>query len=50
MPKVSSAKTMLQELNPHLTVVTLEQKVTAELLDELLPNTTEIGHTTQIEM
>jgi molybdopterin/thiamine biosynthesis adenylyltransferase len=40
MAKVSSAKTMLQELNPHLTVVTLEQKVTAELLDELLPNTT----------
>jgi molybdopterin/thiamine biosynthesis adenylyltransferase len=37
MPKVSSAKTMLQELNPHLTVVALEQKVTNDLLDELLP-------------
>jgi molybdopterin/thiamine biosynthesis adenylyltransferase len=40
MPKVSSAKTMLQELNPHLTVVALEQKVTSELLDELLPTAT----------
>jgi molybdopterin/thiamine biosynthesis adenylyltransferase len=37
MPKVSSAKTMLQELNPHLTIVALEQKVTNDLLDELLP-------------
>ena len=37
MPKVSSAKTMLQELNPHLTVVALQQKVTSDLLDELLP-------------
>lgn len=40
MPKVSSAKKMLQELNPNLNVLALEQKVTAELLDELLPNTT----------
>jgi molybdopterin/thiamine biosynthesis adenylyltransferase len=40
MAKVSSAKTMLQELNPNLTVVTLEQKVTADLLDQLLPHTT----------
>jgi molybdopterin/thiamine biosynthesis adenylyltransferase len=40
MPKVSSAKNMLQELNPDLTVAALEQKVTAELLDQLLPNTT----------
>jgi molybdopterin/thiamine biosynthesis adenylyltransferase len=40
MPKVSSAKTMLQELNPHLNVVALEQKVTGDLLDELLPTTT----------
>ena len=40
MPKVSSAKNMLQELNPNLNVVALEQKVTTELLDELLPSTT----------
>jgi molybdopterin-synthase adenylyltransferase len=39
-PKVSSAKKMLQELNPDLNVIALEQKVTADLLDELLPNTT----------
>jgi molybdopterin/thiamine biosynthesis adenylyltransferase len=40
MPKVNSAKTMLQELNPNLTVVALEQKVTSDLLDQLLPSTT----------
>jgi len=40
MPKVSSAKNMLQELNPHLNVVALEQKVTSELLDQLLPTAT----------
>jgi len=40
MPKVSSAKKTLQELNPNLNVVALEQKVTADLLDKLLPNTT----------
>ena len=40
MPKVSSAKNMLQELNPDLNVVAIEQKVTAELLDELLADTT----------
>ena len=39
-PKVSSAKKMLQELNPNLEVVTLEQKVSAQLLDKLLPETT----------
>jgi len=40
MPKVSSAKTMLQELNPNLTIVALEQKVTSDLLDQLLPTAT----------
>ena len=40
MPKVSSAKTMLQDLNPHLNVVALQQKVTSDLLDELLPTAT----------
>ena len=40
MPKVTSAKTMLQELNPNLTVVALEQKVTSDLLDQLLPTAT----------
>ena len=40
MPKVNSAKTMLQELNPNLTVIALEQKVTSELLDQLLPTAT----------
>lgn len=39
-PKVSSAKKMLQELNPNLEVVTLEQKVSAQLLDKLLLETT----------
>jgi molybdopterin/thiamine biosynthesis adenylyltransferase len=40
MPKVNSAKTMLQELNPNLTVIALEQKVTSDLLDQLLPTAT----------
>jgi molybdopterin/thiamine biosynthesis adenylyltransferase len=39
-PKVSSAKTMLQELNPNLKVVTQEQKVSTDLLDQLLPTAT----------
>jgi molybdopterin/thiamine biosynthesis adenylyltransferase len=38
--KVQSGKKMLEELNPEIKVVALQEKATAELLDQLLPTAT----------
>ena len=38
LAKVESGKTMLQNLNPHIQVNAIQEKATAELLEQLLPN------------
>ena len=40
LAKVQSGKKMLEELNPEIKVVALQEKATAELLDQLLPTAT----------
>ena len=38
LAKVQSGKTMLQNLNPHIQVNAIQEKATADLLEQLLPN------------
>ena len=38
LAKVESGKTMLQNLNPHVQVNVIQEKATADLLEQLLPN------------
>jgi molybdopterin/thiamine biosynthesis adenylyltransferase len=38
LAKVESGKTMLQNLNPHIQVNAIQEKATAKLLEQLLPN------------